>query len=387
MDMAKVDSTRALVNHWRIFRIIGVHPPGKRTVWGRHYTAYSMMWNVTFHFCIWLSFSVNLLQSNSLETFCESLCVAMPHTLFMLKLINVGRMRGEMIRSHRVLRHLDRRLGCADERRIIVAGIEQAEFIFRTILRGIVCTVTVGIVYMAVASEPTLMYPSWIPWNWRDSSSSYLSTAMLHTTAIMANATAVLNLCTYPGTYLILVSAHTKALALRVSKLGYGTPLPAVRMQAILVGYIHDHQIILRLFKSLERSLSMTCFLQFVCTACAQCTICYFLLFVNVGIMRFMNMLFLLVALTTETLLLCYTAELLCKEGESLLTAVYSCNWLSQSVHFRRLLLLMLARCQNPLILVAGVIVPISMKTFMVVIKGAYTMLTLLNEIRKSSLE
>jgi len=120
-------------------------------------------------------------------------------------------------------------------------------------------------------------------------------------------------------------------------------------------------------FKSLERSLSMTCFLQFFSTACAQCTICYFLLFGNVGIMRFMNMLFLLVILTTETLLLCYTAELPCKEGESLLTAVYSCNWLSQSVNFRRLLLLMLARCQIPMILVSGVIVPISMKTFTVV--------------------
>lgn len=246
MDISKVDSTRALVNHWRIFRIMGIHPPGKRTFWGRHYTAYSMVWNVTFHICIWVSFSVNLLQSNSLETFCESLCVTMPHTLYMLKLINVRRMRGEMISSHWLLRLLDKRLGCADERQIIMAGIERAEFIFRTIFRGLACTVVLGIIYISASSEPTLMYPTWIPWNWRDSTSAYLATAMLHTTALMANATLVLNLSTYPGTYLILVSVHTKALSLRVSKLGYGAPLPAVRMQAILVGYIHDHQIILR---------------------------------------------------------------------------------------------------------------------------------------------
>ncbi|XP_043659709.1 putative odorant receptor 19b, partial [Drosophila teissieri] len=385
IDMAKVDSTQALVSHWRIFRLTGAHPPDKRTVWGRHYTAYSVVWNVVFHVFLGISFLVNLFQSNSLEAFCESLCVTMPHTLYMLKLINVFRMHDEMIRSHRVLCHLDRRLGSSEERRIIGAGIELAKFIFRHFSRGVVCIVVVGIAYIAMANEPTLMYPSWIPWNWRDSTSGYLSAAILHTSALIANATSITNLCTYPGTYLILVSAHTKALALRVSKLGYGTPLPAVRIQAILIGYIHDHQTILHLFKSLERSLSMTCFLQLFCTACAQCTISYFLLFGNVGIMRFMNMMVLLVALSTETLLLCYAAELVCKEGENLVAAVYSCNWLSQTVQFRRLLVLMLARCQKPLILVSGIIVPISMKTFLGVIKGAYTMLTLLNEIRKSS--
>ncbi|EDV46779.1 odorant receptor 19a [Drosophila erecta] len=385
--MEKVDSMKALASHWRIFRIIGVYPPARTTVWGRHYTAYSVVWNVVFNACLWVSFSVNLLQSNSLQTFCESFCLTLPHTIYLLKLTNVRRMRDGLIRSHQVLRHLDSRLGSSDERQILKAGIDHAMLIFRTILTGVVSTLSVGIIYMAVSSEPTVMYPSWIPWNWRDSWSTYLSTVLLHTSAIFANAATVLNLTTYPGTYLILVSAHAKALALRVSKLGYDTSVPADRVQAILIGYIHDHQSILVLFKSLERCLSMTCFLQFFSTACAQCTICYFLLFVKVGIMRIMNMMFLMAAITTETLLLCYSAELLCKEGDNLLAAVYSCNWMSQPVKFRRLLLLMLAHCQKPLILVSGVVVPLSMETFMVVIKGAYTMLTLLTEIRKSSLE
>ncbi|EDX02056.2 putative odorant receptor 19b [Drosophila yakuba] len=387
MDMAKVDSSHALVSHWRIFRLIGAHPADKETFWGRHYTAYSVVWNVGFHVCLFISFTVNLMQSNSLETFCESLCVTMPHTLYMLKLINVYRMRDEMIRSHRVLNHLDRRLGSSEERRIVGANIELAKFVFRHFSRGVISIIIVGILYMAMANEPTLMYPSWIPWNWRDSTSVSLPTAILHTSALIANATTVTNLCTYPGTYLILVSAHTKALALRVSKLGHGTPLPAARIQAILIGCIHDHQTILHLFKSLERSLSMTCFLQLFCTACAQCSISYFLLFGNVGIMRFMNMMVLLLGVSTETLLLCYAAELVSKAGDGLVAAVYSCNWLCQTVQFRRLLILMLARCQKPLILVSGIIVPISMKTFLGVIKGAYTMLTLLNEIRKSSLK
>ncbi|XP_016970113.1 putative odorant receptor 19b [Drosophila rhopaloa] len=383
----KVDSTRALVDHWRIFRLTGLNPPARNTVWGRHYSAYSLVWNVVFHLCMWVSFTVNFLLSNSLETFCESLCVAMPHTLYMLKQFNVYRMRGELLHSHQVLRHLDSRLRSSAESQIVGEGIARAEFIFRILGRGVLGVIVVGILYIVLANEPTLMYPSWIPWNWTSSSSSYLLTVALHTCGIIATAAVVLNLSTYPGTYLLLLGAHTKALAWRVGKLGHGRPLPADRVQALLVGYIQDHQIIVHLLKSLERSLSMTCFLQFFCTACAQCTICYFLLFESVGVMRFTNMFFLLVAFTTETLLLCYIAEILCQEGEDLLAAVYSCNWLDQSAHFRRLLLQMLLRCQKPMILVSGVIVPISMKTFVAVVKGAYTMLTLLNEMRKSSLE
>ncbi|XP_016923949.3 putative odorant receptor 19b [Drosophila suzukii] len=387
MDIVEVDSTTALVIHWRIFRLTGLHPPSKETLWGRHYRAYSIVWNMVFHFCVSVSFSVNFLLSNSLETFCEGLCVVLPHTLYMVKSFNVYLHRDEMLRSHRLLRHLDRRLSSPDDSRIIDEGMAKAEFMFRFLMRCLLGVICVGILYIALASEPTLMYSSWIPWNWKDSTAAYLPTVILHTFALMETAMVVLNLTTYPGTYLILVSAHTKALAWRVAKLGHDQQLPADRVQELLIGYIQDHQVILKLVKSLQKSLSMACSMQFLSTACGQCTICYFLLFGKVGIMRFTNMLSLLVAFTTDTLLLCSMAELLCQEGDTLLTAVYSCNWVDQSVQFRRVHLQMLQRCQKPLVLVAGMIMPISMKSFLVMIKGAYTMLTLLNIMRKTTNE
>lgn len=107
--------------------------------------------------------------------------------------------------------------------------------------------------------------------------------------------------------------------------------------------------------------------MQFLGTAIAQCSICYFLMFARVGFMRFAHMLVLLTALTIETVLHCYTSELLCQEGDNLLAAVYRCNWLDQSVRFQRLLIPMLVRCQRPLILVAGVLVPVRMETFLAV--------------------
>ncbi|KAH8238181.1 hypothetical protein KR032_000876 [Drosophila birchii] len=384
----KVDSTRALINHWRIFRLVGLHPPDSGSWWGRHYRIYSAVWNFFFHILIFVSFVVNFLLSNSLESFCESLCLTMPDTLYMLKLVNVGRMRRQMLHSHEVLRYLDGRLSSEKERRIIDEGIARADFIFRQTGRGFASVVVVGSLYIIMSSERTLMYPTWIPWNWQSSSTLvFLTTVIVHTLALAENAMAVLNLSTYPATYLILLSVHTKALACRVSRLGYDSRQAREEVDQRLIGCIRDHQAIVYLFRLLERSLSMTCFLQLFSTVGTQCTICYLMIFEGIGIMRFVNMLFLLVGLTTETLLLCYTSELVAKENDNLRAAVYSCNWLDQSVHFRRMIVLMLVRCQKPLILIAGVVVPVSMKTFLVVCKGTYTMLTLLKEMRKLDLE
>ncbi|XP_017041895.1 putative odorant receptor 19b [Drosophila ficusphila] len=383
-----VDSTRPLMNIWLMFRIIGVHPPSRETLWGRYYGAYSIVWNVTFQAFLWVSFFVNFLLSDTMEKFCESFCVTMPHTLYLVKVWSVYRMRRRLLHNMDVLRHLDGQLNGLEEAQIICEGVAKSEFIFRFISRALSVVVTLGILSVAMASERTLVYPTWIPWNWKDSSRSvYLATVVYHITALITTNLLVISVFTYPGTYLILVSAHTKALAFRVARLGRGRPRPPEQVEEQLVGCIRDHHVILHLFKSLEQSISLTCFLQFLCTASAQCAISYFLMFQEVRIMTFINMLGLLFAFTSETLLLCFTAEILAQEGEGLLAAVYSCNWLDQSLRFRRMLVMMLMRCQKPMTLVSQKTVPINFKTFMMMIKGAYTMLTLLNEMRKKSLD
>lgn len=111
----------------------------------------------------------------------------------------------------------------------------------------------------------------------------------------------------------------------------------------------------------------MASFLQFFCMACSQCTICYLILFEKIGFMPLVNILCLLIAFTCETLLLCYSAEMVHQAGDDLLSAVYSCNWLDQPVLFRRYLVLVLVRCQKPMILYSGIVVPLRMTSFLTV--------------------
>ncbi|XP_034670973.1 putative odorant receptor 19b [Drosophila subobscura] len=380
-----VDSSSAFRYHWRIWRLIGAHPADPQTLWGRHYTVYAIVWSIVFRLGLWLSLVVNFMLSTSLESFCESLSVAVPLTVENLKMFSLWRMRREILHTHDILHHLDGRIGSLTEQKIILEGIERAKYIFMCLFRAIAVILSIALLFLFVSKERLLLYPGWIPWDYKTSSFTvYLATVMLHNIGFFENAMMVGNVDTYPGSYLIMLAAHTQALAHRVSRLGHDPRLTRDQCCAQLRRCINDHQLIMNLFQSLEHSFSMSCFLQFFSTASAQCAICFFLIFVRIGIMRSVNMIFLFLTFTFQTLLLCYSAELVCHEGESLMRAVYDCNWLDQSVEFRRMIILMLARSQKPMIMRAGVIVPVQMKTFRMVCKGAYSMLTLLNEMHNS---
>ncbi|KAH8325517.1 hypothetical protein KR067_000498 [Drosophila pandora] len=389
-DLLPVDSTAALKLHWRIFRVMGIHPPkGRESFFGQHYRSYSIFWNVTFNVSMSLSMVVNFLMSNSLESFCDSLSVAMPHTIYMLKLLNVWAVRDRLLQTHRILRYLDTRLCSPAERRIVrTKGIRRSHRLHMTIMIAVGFVFGCGIAYIILSSERTLMYPSWIPWQWKESTTAvFVSTVVVHTVFLAETAVVVYTVATYPCTYLILLSAHTRALACRFARLGHSARETEQQTHLRLLDYIQDHQKLLQILKSLEHSLSRASFLQFFCMACSQCTTCYLILFEKIGFMPLVNMLCLLLSFTCETLLLCYSAELVHQAGDNLLSAVYSSNWLDQPALFRRYLVLVLVRCQKPMILYSGIVFPLRMTSFLTFCKGAYSMLTLLSKMRKSTID
>lgn len=248
-DVEPVISTAALKLHWRIFRVMGIHPPQDReSLWGRHYRTYSIFWNVTFHVSMSLSMVVNFLMSNSLESFCDSLSVAMPHTIYMLKLLNVWAARDRLLQTHPILRRLDTRLCSAAERRIVrTKGLRWSNRLLLTILIAIGGVFVCGIAYIILSSERTLMYPSWIPWQWKESTTTvFVVTVAVHTGCLAETAVVVYTAATYPCSYMVLLSAHTQALAYRFARLGHSAQETRQQTHRRLVDYIEDHQKLLQ---------------------------------------------------------------------------------------------------------------------------------------------
>ncbi|XP_017869781.1 PREDICTED: putative odorant receptor 19b [Drosophila arizonae] len=377
--LTEVDSTRAFRYQWYFWRCIGLHPPAGDSFWARHYRAWSIVVNVLPMICVPLSFYMECLHSRSLTAFCEAFYLAAITFVQQMKMINVIRVRGHLLELHGIMRQLDGRLQSTPERQAIRDKIDESEKICLHVLRLFLLVVLSGCCFAAWSAERELPFVSWTPWDYQKSQGIYALTFAVQSVAILILALISASSDTYPLVYLIMVAAHCKALALRIAKLGHNA-LSQEQTHQQLLACIQDHQTILQLLNILNTSMSSACVIQFVCTAISLCTLSFIVIYIEMSFLRLFHASSLLTSITIETLVICYASEQVTHEGEQMANAIYDTNWIDQPVRFRRTLVIMLMRSQRPICIVAGNILPVRMTTLLSVIKGAYTMFTLLNE-------
>lgn len=122
-----------------------------------------------------------------------------------------------------------------------------------------------------------------------------------------------------------------------------------------------------RLLQTMADALSVACFYQFVCTATALCTLSFYIIYVQPSASKLLHLFFMLMGIFSETLLICYAAEEVDSSAEEISHAIYACNWIDQSLRFKRTLCFMLKRSQRPVGIWATRILPVRMTTFLAV--------------------
>lgn len=117
----------------------------------------------------------------------------------------------------------------------------------------------------------------------------------------------------------------------------------------------------------MAEALSSACFYQFVCTATALCTLSFYSMYVQLSPSKMIHLFFMLVGIIMETLIICYAAEEVGSSAEEICHAIYACNWIDQSLQFKRTLCFMLKRSQRPVGIWATRLLPVRMTTFLAV--------------------
>lgn len=240
-----VSSKRAFDYQWYILRVYGLHRPENNTFWARHYKAYGIVYNLVFNGWVPLSLYLECLTSSDIVEFCESFYISALVAVEQLKFANVWRVRGQLKRLHVILDHLDGRLRREAERQIIRDHVERTKIIFLWLFR-LFCVIlgSAALFVLCNGEVEELPFPGWYPWNYRSSRLTHLLTSTLQILSMSSLALMTLNNDTYPVSYLTMVAAQYRALALRISLLGYDM---ATREQAYqqLIECIKDHKSIL----------------------------------------------------------------------------------------------------------------------------------------------
>ncbi|XP_055840510.1 odorant receptor 2a-like [Episyrphus balteatus] len=367
--------------HWFVWQFCGLKYP-KNHNWKLLYTVYAIILNATVTLFFPLTLIVNCFLSENFTELCENLYITITDVICNLKFLNVFIVRKKLLAVKDILDRLDTRAKTDDEIHALRMGIRSAHKCFCIFAIMFGCAIITSQLVVYLSSERTLMYPAWLPLNWKTSYRDFLIAHSYQVYGLTVQAIQDLGNDTYPQAYLRILCAHIEALSLRISKLGNKKGMNSKEVNKELIECIKDHQIIIELHKTIQQIISTACLAQFMCTGLAQCTIGVYMLYVGLDFSKLLNIVIFFTAVTFEIFILCHFGDQLCQRAEQLTVAIYSCNWMDQNKKFKQALLLLLKRSQRPLVIMAGDLIPLKLPTFVRVMKTAYSTFAVLSEVK-----
>ncbi|XP_045534319.1 odorant receptor 22b-like [Papilio machaon] len=143
---------------------------------------------------------------------------------------------------------------------------------------------------------------------------------------------------------------------------------------------IKRQQLILWLVDEVESIFGSSMVLQFLVMAWIICMTVYKIIGLKVMSMEFVTMFLYLGCVLLQLFIFCYYGTQLKYESEFVNQSIYESDWPAVSPRLRRPLLIMMERCYRPIAPCIAYIVPMSLDTFISIVKSAYSLYTFLDQ-------
>ncbi|XP_075970304.1 odorant receptor 46a-like [Anticarsia gemmatalis] len=139
------------------------------------------------------------------------------------------------------------------------------------------------------------------------------------------------------------------------------------------------YQQILQFAKEVESIFGEAMVIQFFVMAWVICMTMYKIVGLNIVSAEFFSMAMYLGCMLAQLFIYCYFGTQLKVESEFINQSIYCCNWLALSPSFRGQLLVMMQCCGRPLAPRTAYVIPMSLETYIAVLRSSYTLFTFLN--------
>ncbi|XP_063827150.1 odorant receptor 94b-like [Ostrinia nubilalis] len=110
------------------------------------------------------------------------------------------------------------------------------------------------------------------------------------------------------------------------------------------------------------------------------CMAAYKMIGLNILSIEFASMTLFITCILTELFLYCYYGNEVTVESDRMVEAVYAMEWLHAPLRFKRSLVLLMERAKRPLRPAAGLIIPLSLNTFVTILRSSYTFYAVLRQ-------
>ncbi|XP_037916504.1 odorant receptor 33b-like isoform X2 [Hermetia illucens] len=179
--------------------------------------------------------------------------------------------------------------------------------------------------------------------------------------------------------YLSVLSAHLQIVMERFANIHYDPDKMEEESFQDFIQCLEDHRSIMDIFEIIQNTLSFTIFFQFITSILVFSTsgVIYFRF--SLSLAETVAVFILMLAVITEILPSCYYSDKFMEKTDQMVFMIYSSNWMDLSPRFRKNLIIFMQMTQKKKVILVGKQIPITLATFMSVMKAMYTMLMILN--------
>ncbi|CAD7086944.1 unnamed protein product [Hermetia illucens] len=230
----------------------------------------------------------------------------------------------------------------------------------------------------ALSNGTKLGFDSWFPYDWKKNAFRFWITLFIQTMfQLILSVQNVANDFT-GALYLCLLSAHLQIIMERFANIHHDPEKTEEESFQDFVDCLEDHRIIMDIFKIIENTISFTIFFQFIASIIVFSTSGLIYLRFSPSLTETAAIFVFMIAEITEIYPSCYYSNKFMEKTDQMVFMLYSSNWMDLSPRFRKHLIIFMQMTQEKKIILAGKQIPITLATFMTVMKAMYTVLMIM---------
>ncbi|XP_023165909.2 odorant receptor 23a isoform X2 [Drosophila hydei] len=366
----------AIVRHTKAFIALG-----GVDLYDRNYGAIRYWGAVLLNILVTLGFPVMLFMTmfsfelplDNLINFNISLTSAAASIKFVMYAIRLKK----IAEIEQIVAELDRRVD-TDEQRSYQAGMSRRLQIMSTVYKYIYgCVVVTSSVSFLFRAERSLPFPAWFPLDWTTSLTAYMFAVLHQILAIVIQVLQNFVDDLFPPMIFLIIVGQCELLVQRLSLIGYDQ-CDQLANERKLIGCIRDHKKLFGLHQLTMDIISWPLLVQFVVISIDVGTALCALLFYAENMNDKVYFTTFIFAMSMQIFPICYYGTMVEYSFGYLHYAVYSSNWVDQSISYRKSVLIFAERTQRLPKQIAGNFIPIALTTFLANCKAAYSFCTLL---------
>ncbi|XP_037815425.1 odorant receptor 59a-like [Lucilia sericata] len=369
--------------HFFFWRILG-NSPGKD--YRELYIIYSIFINVIITIGYPLHLMIGLFESKTKFDIIKNLAINLTCLACSIKTFAIWLKFKNVRLIFDIIRKQDKRINKSKDeyeyyKMVVFPSLDKIMLMFKVLFMGAGLTSEVAVLTNGFLGSWRLMYPAFFPFD--PFANQWLYT-LAHVYQFFGVSFQILqNLVndTFAGMHMALLSGQVHILSMRVSKIGYDPKKSKEDNNRELLECIQDHKDLLEYRRKLEEVVSQYMFVQILFTSINMCvTIVFLILFARDPFTLIYYFIY-LICMPAEILPACYYGTIMEFEFQNLSYALFSTNWMDQSIEFKKNLRIFAEQANKPLYLMAW-LVRINMTSFLYACKNAYSLFAVVMNIK-----